>query len=577
MKKFLLIASFLLCFFVAGERAEGKSVSWASDPFIISTDEAAEDDRNVYLGLSNVLYESALIDQDGNVIDDNSILNVGKTVKIVPRAFNNGDISWFITGSAWDSPYGYWRNNAENPINCGSTDYSCRSTWYSETGSMWQAILHSVNQPFISYNFTGTAGLDCFGDSCLITSPGTINAAVSFSDTYGKFYTFQSWDLSTGEHFNTPVYGTMFSGDFNAPGYESGEIVGDLLTAWSVTLPIFTLPIPAQTISFTLTAVSNNNLPTTPTVTPQPFTGLTNTAYPFSFTSTDPDNDNISYEVDWNNDSLYDESTPFGASGASQILSNVSTQWITEGTVTFQVRAKDSNGGYSAWATPSVTLSSVSNGVCGPATLVPFGPAPTIGLCTTGTNTLVSQSGTNWTWGCNGSGGGTSTLPNACTTPVETYTLSAERNPLGTGTGTITDTIPTATSIDSALGRNSEDVSYNASRTLRANPTSSSISWSGCSSVSGNDCTVSNITSDQTVTATFTRLPEPGVCGPSDGASFATLDAGSSGLCTSGAVDSFSLSGTTYSWNCNGMMGSPVNDACFATQTRDYNWREVSP
>lgn len=338
----------------------------------------------------------------------------------------------------------------------------------------------------------------------------------------------------------------------------------------------YILPIPSQTITFVFTAVSSNNIPTTPTVTPQPFTGSTNTAYPFTFTATDPDNDQIAYEVDWNNDSLPDESTPFANSGISQSLSNISTQWPLDGTYTFQVRAKDTKGGLSSWATPQVTLTTVTNGTCGPATLVPSGPPPTLGLCASGTSTLPTQIGTNWVWSCNGSGGGTSTLPDACTTPVETYTLSALKSFGPAAVGTITDIAPTGTSIDCGA-QCSEDVSYNASRTLRANPNSSSASWSGCTSVSGNDCIIDNITSAKSVTATFTRLPEPGICGLSDGQSFASLTAGSGGLCTSGAVSDFSLSGQTYSWNCNGIMGSPVNDTCFATQTRDYNWREVQP
>jgi len=636
MKKFLVMLILLLCFTVS-ERAGAKSVTWTA-PYIPQLQTGANSAGGyAYFYSASVLvtYGADMVDiSTGQVIADNAVLPVGYQFRVVPKARENTDISWFLAGYWQDSPYGKWTFGGAHDwpgvllnlkysnvspygyyvaggdtltydaktITCIESGYNynyyhivyknadCSSYAqidseakqvyenqqtnhslykYGILASIFNAIgegtdVDPLPQFFVDdpqTSIVATGPMSCAGDICTVTGIGSLNIGVVFSPTSGRFrYPDMSpltWDWS-----NVTI------------GLQQLVLLD---TGRFFDFSPYTLPVPSQTIPFTLTAIQGNNLPTTPTVTPQPFTGSTNTSYPFSFTSTDPDNDQIAYEVDWNNDSLPDASTPFDNSGTSQSLSNPLNQWPTDGTFTFQVRAKDSQGGYSAWATAQVTLSSVSNGVCGPATLVPSGPSPTIGLCTSGTPTLVSQSGNNWTWGCNGSGGGTSTLPDACITPVETYTLSAERNPLGTGTGTITDTTPTATSIDSTLGRNSESVSYNATRTLRAAPTSSSISWSGCTSVSGDDCTVNNITSDQTVTATFTRLPEPGVCGPSDGASFSTLNAGSSGLCTSGAVDSFSLSGTTYSWNCNGMMGSPVNDSCFATQTRDYNWREVSP
>jgi hypothetical protein len=109
-----------------------------------------------------------------------------------------------------------------------------------------------------------------------------------------------------------------------------------------------------------------NTPPSTPTVTPQPFTGSINTSYPFAFTSFDPDFTNhVSFEVDWNNDGLPDQTTGSLWSNAlpvTQTLNNPSTQWSAVGTYTFQVRAKDDKGGISAWARPSVTLNATPAG-----------------------------------------------------------------------------------------------------------------------------------------------------------------------------------------------------------------------
>ena len=599
-----MIVSLSICFFVSSGDVEAKSVVWSTgnigDNLAYYADCGGACSTIGWVnGLTNFnvnITRQAYAYRNGGYISDGSSIAVGDTISFVAPVYDT-DIFWNGTGRSVDTPYGHWLAGAVAP---NSVDYA--SDFVSTRDSYNIYIPLSISPSAIAYAHTGsTAGLDCDGDnivdinpvgqSCIVMSGGRVETQVNYASTYGKFYYHYT---ETAGYNNAYLYFNrvaMRKSNMVAPpagaSFLTGTSFPELMQYCLVTGNFascnglisdsdYTLSVPAQTIPFTLTAVSNNNLPTTPTVTPQPFTGNTNTAYSFTFTATDPDNDQISYEVDWNNDSLPDTSTPYGASGTSQSLSNISTQWTIAGVYSFKVRAKDTQGGYSAWATPSITLSEVINGTCGVATLVPSGPTPTVGLCTTGTNTIVSQLDTNWVWGCNGSGGGTSTLPTACTTPVETYTLSATKNFGPAAAGTITDITPTGTSINCGT-QCTEIVSYNATRTLRANPTSSSISWSGCTSVSGDDCTVSNITSDQTVTATFTRLPEPGVCGPSDGASFSTLNAGSSGLCTSGAVGSFSLSGTTYSWNCNGMMGSPVNDSCFATQTRDYNWREVSP
>jgi hypothetical protein len=593
MKKFLVIASFFLCFFVASERVDAKSVSFVSGPTPLLAYYAdcggapvCGGDNWWFIGLdSNVLASigySVSAYNNKFFVNENSVVSVGSTV-----TFDGilGEISWYGTGRSMDTPYGIWRENATAPSQADIEQFYTDFSVMVEGG--FPPVVHvfsiyiplSINPPVITYTHTGsTAGLDCNSDgiaevnpvgaNCVVKSAGSILTQVNYDNTYGKFYYKYISSPLSYDYYNKVAMRKATSGN-------DGGYIADV----TVENSDYILPIPAQTISFNLTAVSSNNPPSIPTVTPQPFNGNTNTAYPFTFTSTDPDNDQISYEVDWNNDSLPDQSTSFVASGTPQSRSNAALQWITAGTYSFKVRARDNQGGYSPWTTSSVTLTTIVNGVCGLASGFSFDTLDTfnLALCASGTQTNFLPTGTGWTWGCNGSGGGTSTLPNACTATMKTYILSAVKNLGPSAAGTIIDTTPTAMSIDSAIPRNTESVPYNSSRTLRANPTSSSISWSGCTSVSGNDCIVNNIIADKTVTATFTRLPEPGICGSSNTQSFETLNAGSSGLCSSGAVSGFSLSGTTYSWDCNGSFGSPIDVSCSASQKRNYNWIEVRP
>lgn len=590
MKKFLVIASFFLSL-VLTEKVMAIVVTENTGNFLVYQPtmdiwSSGEFSR----GLSNTTYS---VEYTANVYDNitNQIIVGGATVSVgTVLRFEPvlGGISFVGTGTTNDTPLGVWEYDAAFPdgptsaisdilgigtmrlAQCSEKFYTNFATvvsgWFPsfEINTFHVFVPFSVNPPIplISRDVPSQAKLNCTGNICTVIAPGTITTRFLFPETYAKFW-----------------YEYKFVG---GPRYDGGlcHIPWDELPMrLGSSAGTDTFSVSQAIIFHTFTAVSSNNAPTAPSVTPQPFNGNTNTAYPFTFTSTDPDNDQIAYEVDWNNDSLPDEGTPFVSSSTSQSLSNPVAQWLIAGTYSFKVRAKDNQGGVSSWTTPSVTLTTIVNGVCGLASGLSFDTLNMLspGLCASGTQASFLSTGTGWTWGCNGSGGGTSTLLNACSATTKTYILSAVKNLGPSAAGTIIDTTPTAMSIDSTIPRNTESVPYNSSRTLSANPTSSSISWSGCTSVSGNDCIVNNIIADKTVTATFTRLPEPGICGSSDGQSFETLNAGSSGLCSSGAIAGFSLSGQTYSWNCNGSFGSPIDVSCSASQIRNYNWKEVSP
>ncbi|MGB5018992.1 MAG: hypothetical protein WBO66_04640, partial [Candidatus Moraniibacteriota bacterium] len=452
---------------------------------------------------------SVLYKASANKVGEGTSLSVGDKITFMPGPFLDTDTSWNGTGYGWDSPYGHFISSAGDPgVSCATGDYVNDSTAYASWpygGFVAYAtkvyIPLSINIPVAT--FSPTSGMSCDprqadgSTTCTITQPGTVAGKMTFPANYGKFYYAYTSAFGGAACYRSDVPLYNYSGvAWTSCNYTTGCPGGSVGSEFSVDIPEKTI-----SFSFTATGVAANRLPTTPTVTPQPFSGSVNTAYPFAFTSTDPDGDSLRYAIDWDRNGSVDQYTSYTPSGTSQSASNSSSQWLTIGVKVFQVRAEDSKGGRSSWATPNITLVGAVSGTCGSATLIPSGLAPAIGLCTTGTSTPPTQIGTNWSWSCNGSGGGTNIV---CSTLVQTYTLSAIKNLGPSAGGTIVDLTSTGTSIDSALGRNTESVPYNSSRTLRANPTSSSISWSGCTSVSGNDCTVNNIIADKTVTATFT-------------------------------------------------------------------------
>jgi hypothetical protein len=94
-----------------------------------------------------------------------------------------------------------------------------------------------------------------------------------------------------------------------------------------------------------------NQAPTAPTIT-GPANGIVGTSYTYTFTSTDPDGDQVSYYVEWGDTTNTGWFGPF-SSGAPQTKSHT---WTSQGTYTIKAKAKDVHGAESAFNTYSVTI-----------------------------------------------------------------------------------------------------------------------------------------------------------------------------------------------------------------------------
>ena len=94
-----------------------------------------------------------------------------------------------------------------------------------------------------------------------------------------------------------------------------------------------------------------NQAPSTPSIN-GPINGIKGTSYPYTFTSTDADGDQVSYYVDWGDSSNTGWFGPF-ASGATQTKSHI---WASKGTYTIQAKARDTNGAESGWGSLTVTM-----------------------------------------------------------------------------------------------------------------------------------------------------------------------------------------------------------------------------
>ena len=94
------------------------------------------------------------------------------------------------------------------------------------------------------------------------------------------------------------------------------------------------------------------DLPPSNPIIKGPNSGNAGNSYPYTFSSTDPNGDQVSYFIDWN-DGTTSGWTPFQASGT---VYSESHTWSSPGTYLIKAQAKDTNGAVSGITTFSVTM-----------------------------------------------------------------------------------------------------------------------------------------------------------------------------------------------------------------------------
>lgn len=426
----------------------------------------------------------------------NQNMTVGQAV-----SFNNTEVSTFdgISGD-WDSPY--FGENLHVCVNTGGNtpqgasalvrgstcqsgglayvDYTIYGSGYFDQilnpcSFVWTYPTGSYGMPYVygqtydcSYYTNGTyheastsisvvssnsSVLQCSGMTCIGVGPGTASVSVNVASIplNNNFCMGNTADDSCGGDFIDP-YGQF----------------------------IVSPTIPGSTFTWTITVTAlSNTAPIAPVIT-GPTTGYINTPYSYTFKSTDPQNDQLMYEIDWNKDGTVDASLPSSSTYTnSGTTLSVSNTWSSRSSFTFQARAKDTGGNTSAWTPYTVNITNR-------APTAPVVTGPTSG------NTATSYSYTfNSTdpdndnlyytvnWG-DGNSNSTSVVPSGTT-----QTLSHSWNSLGTKNITVTATD-----------------NYSSPQTSTQTTYSVNIGGSGAGSLTGT-CTVPssvNIPASQNVT-----------------------------------------------------------------------------
>ena len=296
-----------------------------------------------------ITYNAYATDDMGNNLSDGD--RIPKNAKIT-FGYDANDFKttgsdtafWFTTGGTADSPYGHWKSEAvypySNTATCSADDY-----YENRSGNLYRPL--SVSPPSITINtqaseadgtlgncVTGTTNKTCE----VMKDAGSIRASISFGETFGYHY---------ANRYNR---------------YRSLCEYGGKLRKSATANDFFKLEIPGQAINFQFSAIGTSPQPginlEAPTIT-GPSMGTPEVQYSFEVKSNSTGVSNITYQVDWDNDTFIDalaENIPFDQTGVVQ------KTWAAPGSYTFKVKSIgfDASGNpvaESEWASHTINIS----------------------------------------------------------------------------------------------------------------------------------------------------------------------------------------------------------------------------
>lgn len=370
----------------------------------------------------------------GNPVSEATPVPVGTRLLFQPKPLESTDAVWYLGGG--ECPYGYWVPGAgKSSARCAATDSNTNGRAFyigQDSGGEDVDVSAQIFTPFsvnpwditVAHEDNGTLQCNAAGTDCLVVAAGTIKSTFTCSATQAKLrfqYKYQTGSDTTCYDYDGPVSSAKY------PAY-------------------YPIDVAAQTIPFSFTAQPsnpNNRPPLAPTIV-GPIVGSVGTPYTFTVTSTDPDNDEVRYGVDWDKNGTVDEWLPalgFVASGTSQTVTHT---WTTTGPKTFQALTADKNGALSGWTTHTITLS-------------------------------------------------------------QNYLLTVTK--AGDGSGSV-DSTPAGIACGASCASQSAPFLGGSTVTLTATPSADSLypTWTGCDSVSGGTCTVL-MSGARNVTADFQKKP----------------------------------------------------------------------
>ena len=294
--------------------------------------------------------------ETGQVLPSGSTVPQGTRVKL---EFLPESMSWHTSGSIYDTPYAYWTNTLPPAVACTSADMIINQNGKKFNGKLSGKNIYApvyAKPPVKTVQNTsalGSCSAPADGDTtCTVSSVGThtitFDYAQSQSYQYARIYNMDvSRDAAPASRW---------------PKVNVCEPIGKLssirdFAGGATNEPRSTVTLPHKTIPYTITVEPsdpNNTPPTSPALTTAGAC-VTGTAHAISMVAKDPEEDQIRYLIDWDNNGSIDQTVPSSGwvnSGTSQTASKI---FATAGSKTVQVRTEDKKGAVSAWKAISFT------------------------------------------------------------------------------------------------------------------------------------------------------------------------------------------------------------------------------
>ena len=149
-----------------------------------------------------------------------------------------------------------------------------------------------------------------------------------------------------------PTPDILVSDDQTATTYDPGTLDYETTYYWQIIAKdIHSASTDGPIWHFT-TEETPNEPPNPPSITGR-INGEAGTAYSYTFIATDPDEDEVSYYIEWGDGDITDWTTPQASGPPGYSESHI---WDIEDSYTIRAKAKDSSGAESDWGTLAISM-----------------------------------------------------------------------------------------------------------------------------------------------------------------------------------------------------------------------------
>ena len=310
--------------------------TWTQQAKLLASDGVAGDNFGWSVSLSGYTALIAVPGDSDNGVDSGSayvFIRTGTTwtqqAKLLPTDGAAGDNFGFSVSLSGDTAFIGADGDDDNEVNSGSAYVfiRTRTTWTQQAKLLasdgaaedWFGCSVSLNDntALIAAEFDNDNG-EYSGSVYVFTRTGT---------TWTQQAKLLASDGAAGDEFGCSVSldgGTALIGAYYDD--DNGAFSGS---------------------AYVFTREGGNQPPSPPTIT-GPVSGKKGQSYPYTFVSTDPEGNNVSYYVDWGDDTNTGWIGPY-ASGIEIVVNHT---WDKRGTYTIKAKARDVYGNESDWSDP---------------------------------------------------------------------------------------------------------------------------------------------------------------------------------------------------------------------------------